>query len=84
MPDDPTLRDVHQDLVSRLNQEDRLRAVEQHIAALRLLPGELQRMEARLVAAIDGNRPKSPWPAVSAVVALVALALALAAAIYQR
>lgn len=40
--------------------------------------------ENRLMKAIQESKPKSPWPAVSAVVAAVALILTLAAAIYSR
>jgi hypothetical protein len=83
MPDrEPTLSEVHADLVGRLQQDDRLRKVEQDLAALRLLPGEIQRMETRLVSAIEANRPKSPWPAVSAIAAVFAVVLVVAAALY--
>jgi hypothetical protein len=83
MPD-LSLSQVHADLVERLEQDKRLRDVEQHIAALKLLPSEIQRMEIRLVAAIEGNKPKSPWPAVSALAGVLSVVLILAAAIYSK
>lgn len=85
MPDrEPTLSEVHADLVGRLEQDARLRKVEQDLAALRLLPAEIQRMELRLVGAIEKNAPRSPWPAVSAIAAVAAVALVLLAAIYTQ
>ena len=64
--------------------DERLRAVEVDTAALKVLPAEFIRMEDRLVAAIEKNAPKSPWPAVSAITGAVAFLFVLAAAIYTR
>jgi len=60
---------LHADVVARLAHDERLRKVEQDLAALRLLPDEIRRMEGRLVAAIAENRPRPVWPAVSAIAA---------------
>lgn len=83
MPE-PTLSEVHADLVGRLKHDERLRAVEQKIAALELLPAAVERMEARLVEAIKANAPRSPWPAVSALAGVLSVVLVLAAVIYGR
>jgi hypothetical protein len=79
---EPALSEVHADLVGRLQQDERLRKVEQDLAALRLLPAEIQRMEARLVTAIEANRPRSPWTAVSAMAAVLTVVLIVSAALY--
>lgn len=83
MPE-PTLSEVHADLVGRLKHDERLRQVEIEIGALRLLPAEMRRMEDRLVSAIQEARPKSPWPAVSALAAVLGVFLVIAAAIYAQ
>lgn len=81
---EPTLSQVHADMIERFEHDKRLRAVEQDVAALRLLPAEVQRMEGRLVEAIKANAPKSPWPAVSALAGVLGIVLVVAAAIYGR
>lgn len=96
---DPTTREMHSDIVTRLEQgfehDKRLRAVEQDVAALRLLPNEVQRleqrltadasaMEKRIVAEIQGVKPKPVWPAIAALVPAIAMLFGLAAVIYQR
>lgn len=94
MPE-PTLSDVHADLVGRLEQDKRLRALEQAQAAagadMRAVKDELSHMraeakedKAELLAAIRENKPASPWPAVSAMAAVLGLMLILAAAIYGQ
>lgn len=83
MPE-PTLSEVHADLAGRLDTRERLRAVELDLAALKLLPAEMRRMEDRLVTEIRDTKPKPPWAAVSAVVAAVGLILIIAAAIYGQ
>lgn len=80
---EPTLSEVHADLVGRLKQDERLREVEKQVASLSNLPDLMQRMEARLVAAISDNKPKSPWPAVAAITGVVSVALVIAALLYQ-
>lgn len=81
---EPTLSEVHADLVGRLKQDERLREVEKQVASLSNLPDLMQRMEARLVTAISDNKPKSPWPAVGSLAAVMSLVLVLAAAIYTK
>lgn len=85
MPE-PTLSEVHADLAARLELDKRLRGVEMGQSSMEAtvnsLMTELPRMEVRLVAAIQDAKPKSPWPAVSALAAVCALFLVIAAAIY--
>lgn len=83
MPE-PSLSEVHADLVGRLKHDERLRQVEQQVAVLSTVPEAMQRMEARLMAAIAEHAPKSPWPAVSALAGMLGVFLVLAAAIYSR
>lgn len=83
MPD-PSLSEVRDELVARLEHDKRLRAVEQDVAALRLLPDEMRRMEERLVKAIEAVKPRSPWPAVSALAGALGVFLVIAAALYGR
>jgi hypothetical protein len=88
---------LHTDLVFRLQQDKRLRAVEQQIAALKLLPAELVRMDDRMMRAVseakeaaeqaaavaaEAAKPRPIWPAVSAIVAAIALILLVAQALY--
>lgn len=89
--DPALLKALHADLVERLDHDRRLRAVEQQTATLGLLPAELLRMEDRIMRAIgetkvsvESNRPKPVWPAVSSVVAAVALLLVVAQALYTK
>ena len=46
---------VHADLVVRLQQDKRLRALEQQVAALKVLPAEFVRMDDRIVRAISAG-----------------------------
>lgn len=88
---------VHADLVVRLQQDKRLRTVEQQVAALKMLPAEFIRMDDRIVRAIsevkeaaeqaaavaaEASKPRPIWPAVSAIVAAIALILLVAQALY--
>ncbi|HEY9418240.1 MAG TPA: hypothetical protein VIQ30_26055, partial [Pseudonocardia sp.] len=63
---EPTLSEVHADLVGRLKQDERLRSVETQTATLTAVVQDMPRMEARLMTAIAEAKPKSVWPAVSA------------------
>jgi len=81
---DLSLSEVHADMVARLKQDERLREVEKQVATLSTLPEAIQRMEDRLVNAIESTKPKSPWPAVSALAGVLAVVLVVAAAIYSR
>jgi hypothetical protein len=88
---------VHADLVVRLQQDKRLRTVEQQVAALKMLPAEFVRMDDRIMrtisevkeaieqaaaAAAEASKPRPIWPAVSAIVAAIALILLVAQALY--
>jgi hypothetical protein len=92
---EPTLRQVRDELKADLKHDERLRAVEVEQAVtrtsldgLRLQVGaieELQRSSrAEILAAIEAAKPKPVWPAVSAVVAAVALILVVAQALYGQ
>lgn len=81
---EPTLSEVHADLVGRLKQDERLREVEKQVASLSNLPDLMQRMEQRLVTAISDNKPKSPWAAVGSIAAVMSVLLVIFAAIYTK
>lgn len=92
---EPALSEVHADLVGRLKHDERLRNVEQEQAAqsatMAALRDEIRAMrldaktdKAEVLAAIEANRPKSPWPAVSAMAAVLAVVLVVAAALYGQ
>jgi hypothetical protein len=81
---EPTLSEVHADLVGRLRQDERLREVEKQVASLSNLPALMERMENRLTTAIADNKPKSPWPAVGALTGVMSVLCVVFAAIYTR
>ena len=81
---EPSLSEVHADLVGRLKQDERLREVEKQVASLSNMPDLMQRMEARLVVAISDTKPKSPWPAVGALAAVMSVLIVLLAALYTK
>lgn len=83
MPE-PSLSEVHADLVGRLKHDERLRHVEQQVAVLSTIPEAMQRMETRLVTAITDNKPKSPWPAVGALGGVLGVLVVVFAAIYGQ
>jgi hypothetical protein len=74
---EPSLSEVHADLVGRLKQDERLREVEKQVAALSNLPDLMQRMEARLTSAIADTKPKNQWNAAGVLVAAVAVVVAV-------
>lgn len=76
---EPTLSEVHADLVGRLKQDERLREVEKQVASLSNLPDLMQRMEVRLTSAIAETKPKNQWAAASVIVAAVAVVVAILA-----
>ena len=91
--DQPTLRQVRDELKADLKHDERLRAVEVEQAVTRTsLDGlrqqvgaieELQRTSrTEILAAIEAAKPKPVWPAVSAIVAAIALLLVVAQALY--
>ena len=81
---EPTLSEVHADLVGRLKHDERLRDLETRQARVETAITEIPRMEARLIAAIQELKPKSPWPAVSAIAGVVAVFLVVAAVLYGQ
>lgn len=76
---EPTLSEVHADLVGRLKHDERLREVERSTATLQAVVQEIPRMEARLVAAIQDTKPKNAPAWASVVVAIVAVVVAIVA-----
>lgn len=88
MSTEPTLSQFRDELVSHIDLDGRVRSVEIRQAttetALGLLRDELRTTKTDIVAAIEANKPKSPWPAVSALAAGLSVVLVLAAAIYAR
>lgn len=84
MHSEPSLSEVHADLVGRLDHDERLRDVEQQVAVLSTMPDAMRRMEDRLVTAIEESKAKSPWPAVSALAGVMAVMLVVTAAIYGQ
>jgi hypothetical protein len=83
MMPEPTLSEVHADLVGRLEQDKRLRALEQTTATLTAVVADMPRMEQRLKEAITELKPKSPWPAVAAITGVVSVALVIAALLFK-
>lgn len=85
---EPTLSQLRDELVTHIDLDGRVRTVEIKQAttetALGLLRDEVRTMKNDIVAAIEANKPKSPWPAVSALAAGLSVVLVLAAAIYTR
>lgn len=92
---EPTLSEVHADLVGRLEHDKRLRAVEQRQARIEAVIEDLPRMEERIMRALgdvkhnlerldsETTSPRPIWPALSAVVAAVALILVIAERLYS-
>lgn len=76
---EPTLSEVHADLVGRLKHDERLRTLEQQTATLQAIVQEIPRMEARLTAAIENVKPKNTANWASVVVAIIAVVVALVA-----
>lgn len=81
---EPTLSEVHADLVGRLRQDERLREVEKQVASLSNLPTLIERMENRLTSAITENKPKSAWPAVAACTSVFVALMGLFAVVYAK
>jgi hypothetical protein len=81
-PAEPTLSDVHADLVGRLKHDERIRTLEQGQARVEAVIAELPRMETRIMQAIADNKPKSPWPAVGSLAGVMGVLIVVFAAIY--
>jgi len=80
---EPSNSELSRQIEEGFRVDTRLRTVEQEIAALRLLPKEIQRMEDRLVEAIAKAKP-NPWPIVAAMAAVAAVLLAVASQLYGQ
>lgn len=77
---EPTLSDVHADLVGRFKHDERLRDVEQRTARVEAVIADLPRMENRLTTEIrESRRNFSQWAGVA--VAAVAVFVAVIAVI---
>jgi hypothetical protein len=76
---EPTLSEVHADLVGRLKHDERLRTLEQQTATLQAIVQEIPRMETRLTAAIQDAKPKNTWAAAGVIVAAVAVVVTIVA-----
>lgn len=87
MPE-PTLSDVHADLVARFDHERRLRAVEIEQASTSTsvdgLTTEVRTMKVDLLTAIAANAPKPVWPVVGGLASVMMVLMALFAVIYTR
>lgn len=75
MPDPQHHLDLVARMEQRLDQENRLRAVEVEQASTRAVLAELPRMETRLSVQIAELKAKSPWPTVMAILGVVSLVL---------
>ena len=83
---EPSLKQVRDEVIGALGIDHRVRAVEIEQAITRTamdgLTHEVRGMKGELLAAIAESRPKPVWPAVSALVACVALILLVAQSLY--
>ncbi|GAA1550007.1 hypothetical protein GCM10009804_03240 [Kribbella hippodromi] len=76
---EPTLSEVHADLVGRLKHDERLRTLEQQTATLQAIVQDIPRMEARIMAAIQEAKPKNTAAWASVIVAAVTVVVAIVA-----
>lgn len=97
---EPTLRQVRDELKADLRHDERMRALEveqavartafdglrHQVSALEVGQAaarqEAKESRAEILAAIEATKPKPVWPAVSAIVAAIALLLLVAQALY--
>lgn len=95
MPDETGYSLLRADIAAGFKHDDRIRALEVEQAESKAVLANIPKMEerlttaqreseSRLMEAIRENRPKSPWAAVGAISAALAVILVLAAAIYSR
>lgn len=81
MPNEPSLSEVHADLVGRLEQDKRLRSVETALAtqaeAVKNLEVYLPRMEDRMTAEIRATKVNW-WPVIGSLSAVVGVCTTLA------
>lgn len=85
---EPSLSQVRDELKADLALDERVRAVEIEQAVTRTsldgLRHQVAGMEERLLVAIEAAKPKPVWPAVSAIVAAIALILVIAQPLYGK
>lgn len=83
---DPTLSQARDEILSHINLDGRVRSVEikqaTTEAVLASLKDELRQTKTDIVAEIRASKPPSPWPAVSALTAVLAIVLVIAARLY--
>lgn len=83
---EPTLSQVRDELKADLQLDGRVRAVEIQQATtateLTSLRDEVRSMKTDIVAEIRASKPPSPWPAVSALAAVLSVVLLIAANLY--
>lgn len=86
--EEPTLRQVRDELKADLQLDGRVRQVEiqQATTATELtnLRDEVRAMKTDIVTEIRASKPPSPWPAVSALAAVLSVVLLIAANLYGR
>lgn len=83
---DPSLGQVRDEILASVNLDGRVRRVEIQQATteavLSSLKEEMRTTKTEIVAEIRASKPPSPWPAVSALAAVLAVVLVIAANIY--
>lgn len=85
-PPDPSLSQVRDEILAHVNLDGRVRKVEIQQATteavLASLKDEMRQTKTDIVAEIRASKPPSPWPAVSALAAVLSVVLLIAARLY--
>lgn len=85
--EEPTLREATNRILNHIDLDGRVRKVEIQQATteavLTSLKEELRQTKTDIVAEIRASKAASPWPAVSALAAVLAVVLLVAARLYQ-
>lgn len=83
---EPTLGQVRDELVTHMGLDQRVRQVEIAQATTSVevasMKDELRMTKAEILTAIAANKPPSPWPAVSALAAVLSVVLLIAGRLY--
>lgn len=83
---DPSVGQARDEILSHIDIDGRVRSVEikQATTATELtsLKDEVRSMKADLITEIRASKPPSPWPAVSALAAVLSVVLLIAANLY--
>lgn len=83
---DPSLGQVRDEILAHVNLDGRVRKVEIQQATteavLSSLKDEMRQTKTDIVAEIRASKPPSPWPAVSALAAVLSVVLLIAARLY--